>query len=32
MITAGQQYVEENYSAHVLSKKFIDEVLHAIGR
>jgi hypothetical protein len=27
MITAGQQYVEENYSAHVLSKKFIDEVI-----
>jgi len=32
MITAGQQYVEENYSAQVLSKKFIDEVLNAIGR
>ena len=32
MITAGQQYVEENYSAHVLSKKFINEVLNAIGR
>jgi hypothetical protein len=32
MITAGQKYVEENYSAHVLSKKFIDEVLNAIGR
>jgi hypothetical protein len=27
MITAGQQYVEENYSAHVLSKKFIDEII-----
>ena len=27
MITAGQQYVEENYSSHVLSKKFIDEII-----
>jgi len=27
MITAGQKYVEENYSAHVLSKKFIDEII-----
>jgi hypothetical protein len=26
MITAGQQYTEQNYSARVLSKKLIDEV------
>lgn len=32
MITAGQKYVEENYSAQVLSKKFINEVLNAVGR
>lgn len=31
-IAQGQQYVEENYSAKVLSKKFIDEVLHELGR
>jgi hypothetical protein len=31
-ILQGQQYVEENYSAKVLSKKFIDEVLNELGR
>ncbi len=32
MITAGQQYVEQNYSAGVLSKKFIEDILYAIKR
>jgi len=31
MITAGQHYVEENYSARVLSKRFIEEVKHQLG-
>jgi hypothetical protein len=31
-IRKGQEYTEKNYSAQVLSKKFIDEVLHALGR
>jgi hypothetical protein len=31
-ITKGQQYVEQNYSAKVLSKKFIEDILYAIKR
>ncbi len=31
-IAEGQEYVEKHYSAKVLSKKFIEEVLRAIGR
>lgn len=31
-IAEGQEYVEKNYSAKVLSKKFIEEVLRAAGR
>ena len=30
-IRAGQKYTEENYSARVLSKKFIDEVIKQLG-
>jgi hypothetical protein len=31
-ITKGQQYVEQNYSARVLSKKFIEDISYAIKR
>ena len=31
-ITKGQQYVEENYSARVLSNKFIEDISYAIER
>jgi len=31
-ITKGQHYVEQNYSAKVLSKKFIEDILYAIKR
>ena len=31
-ITKGQQYVEQNYSAAVLSNKFIEDILYAIKR
>jgi hypothetical protein len=31
-IRKGQQYAEENYSAKVLSKKFIEEILRQAGR
>ena len=31
-ITKGQQYVEQNYSAKVLSKKFIEDILYAIKK
>ena len=31
-ITNGQRYVEQNYSAKVLSKKFIEDILYAIKR
>jgi hypothetical protein len=30
-IRLGQEYTEQNYSARVLSKKFIDEVRHQLG-
>jgi hypothetical protein len=30
-IRAGQKYTEENYSARVLSKRFIDEVRRQLG-
>jgi len=31
-ITKGQQYTEQNYSARVLSNKFIEDILYAIKR
>ena len=31
-ITKGQQYVEQNYSAKVLSNKFIEDILYAIKK
>ena len=31
-ITLGQQYVEEHYSAAMLSKKFIENIIHAAKR
>jgi hypothetical protein len=32
MITQGQKYVEENYSARVLSKRFIDEIIKQLRK
>ena len=31
-ITLGQRYVEENYSAAMLSKKFMEAIIHAVKR
>ena len=31
-ITLGQRYVEENYSAAILSKKFMEAIIHAVKR
>ena len=31
-ITLGPQYVEEHYSAAMLSKKFIEDIIHAVKR